>query len=88
MALFGLWAAVYAQPPIDADWKANAKIDHLRIVSDEQLGAVQGVSYRQGRLYFYGDVFAAKPRVGIIRQYTLDLKPTCRDIRLTATASR
>ena len=53
-----------------------------RIVSDEQLGAAQGVSYRQDRLYFYGDVYLAKPRVGIIREYTLDLKPTGRDIRL------
>ena len=35
-----------------------------------------------GRLDFYGDVYQAKPRVGIIREYTLDLKPTGRDIRL------
>ena len=58
------------------------QIDNLRIVSDEQLGAAQGVSYRQNRLYFYGDVYEAKPRVGIIREYTLNLKPTGRDIRL------
>ena len=81
-ALFSSLAAVYTQPPIDADWRANATIDSLRIVSDEQLGAAQGVSYRQDRLYFYGDVYLAKPRVGIIREYTLDLKPTGRDIRL------
>ena len=81
-ALFSSLAAVCAQPPIDADWRANATIDSLRIVSDEQLGAAQGVSYRQDRLYFYGDVYLAKPRVGIIREYTLDLKPTGRDIRL------
>ena len=82
LASFLTSAAVRAQPPIDADWKANAKIDNLRVVSDEQLGAAQGVSYRQDRLYFYGDVYSAKPRVGIIREYTLDLKPTGRDIRL------
>jgi hypothetical protein len=75
-------AVAAAQPPVDADWNANARIDNLRIVSDEQLGAAQGVSYRQDRLYFYGDVYRATPRVGIIREYTLDLKPTGRDIRL------
>ena len=82
LASFLSSAAVRARPPIDADWKANAKIDDLRIVSDEQLGAAQGVSYRRDRLYFYGDVYSAKPRVGIIREYTRGLKPTGRDIRL------
>ena len=80
--LAALAAAGRAEPPIDADWKANAKIVNVRVVSDPQLGAAQGVSYRQDRLYFYGDVYLAKPRVGIIREYTLDLKPTGRDIRL------
>jgi hypothetical protein len=52
VALFSSLAAVRARPPIDADWRANATIDSVRIVSDEQLGAAQGVSYRQDRLYF------------------------------------
>jgi hypothetical protein len=72
----------FAQPPADADWKADATIDGLRIASDPQLGAAQGVSYRSERLYFYGDDYHAKPRVGVVREYTLDLKPTGRDIRL------
>ena len=80
-ALFSSLAAVYAQPPIDADWRANATWTEWSR-SDDQLGAAQGVSYREDRLYFYGDVYLAKPRVGIIREYTLDLKPTGRDIRL------
>ena len=71
-----------AQRPVDADWTANARIENLQIASDEQLGAAQGVSYRHDRLYFYGDVYQAKPRVGIVREYTLDLKPTGLDIRL------
>ncbi len=73
---------VTAQRPVDADWTANATIDDLQIASDPQLGAAQGVSYRHDRLYFYGDVYQAKPRVGVIREYGLDLKPTGRDIRL------
>jgi hypothetical protein len=56
-------ATVQARPPIDAAWKANARIDDLRVVSDGQFGAAQGVSYRRDRLYFYGDVYEAKPRV-------------------------
>jgi hypothetical protein len=76
------WSVARSQPPVDADWQANAKVDDIRTVSDPELGAAQGVSYRDGKLYFYGDVHQAKPRVGIIREYTLDLKPTGRDIRL------
>jgi hypothetical protein len=54
----------------------------METTSDPNLGAAQGVSYRENRLYFYGDVYNAKPRVGIIREYTLDLTPTGRDILL------
>jgi hypothetical protein len=71
------------QRPIDADWKANAVVEDVITVSDPKLGAAQGVSYRENHLYFYGDVHQAKLRAGIIREYTLDLKPTGRDIRLS-----
>lgn len=71
-----------AQRPIDADWKGNAALDQVVVASDPSLGAAQGASYRENRLFFYGDVYQAKPRVGIIREYTLDLKPTGRDIQL------
>ncbi len=74
--------AKHVQPPLDADWTANARIGEMRVAGDPDLGAAQGVSFHQNRLYFYGDVHQAKPRVGIIREYTLDLKPTGRDIRL------
>ena len=83
IAAHAAWRPVIAQPPVDADWMGNATIDDLHIATDSQLGDAQGVSYRQDRLYFYGDVRQAKPRVGIIREYTLDLKPTGRDIHLT-----
>jgi beta-glucosidase len=76
------WPAAHSQQPIDADWTANTRLEEMRTVSDPELGAAQGVSYRDGKLYFYGDVHQAKPRVGIIREYALDLKPTGRDIRL------
>ena len=85
LTLFLLLASLpvaHSQPPVDADWTANARIDEMHVASDLDLGAAQGVSFRQNRLYFYGDVYQAKPRMGIIREYTLDLKPTGRDIRL------
>ncbi len=77
-----LSSSLLAQPPADADWEGNATIDEMQTASDPQLGAAQGVSFRQNHLYFYGDVYLAKPRVGIIREYTLDLKPTGRDVWL------
>jgi len=82
VAAFSLPQSSAAQPPVDANWTANAVVDEVVVASDPSLGAAQGVSYRDNHLYFYGDVYQAKPRVGIIREYTLDLKPTNRDIRL------
>jgi hypothetical protein len=72
-----------AELPPDSTWKANAAIADLQFHTDVSLGAAQGVSYRERKLYFYGDVYAAKPRVGIIREYTLDMQPTGRDIQLS-----
>jgi hypothetical protein len=81
----GAWpsGASWGQRPEDRDWKANAVVEGVITISDPKLGAAQGVSYRENRLYFYGDVHRDKPRGGIVREYTLDLKPTGRDIRLT-----
>ncbi len=75
-----------AEMPPDSTWKGNATIDDLSFHTDASLGAAQGVSYRDKHLYFYGDVDKApdnsRARVGIIREYTLDIQPTGRDIRL------
>ena len=38
---------------------------------------------RDGKVYAYGDVFSAKPRVGVIREYDLDMKPTGRVVGLS-----
>jgi hypothetical protein len=51
-------------------------------VTDEKLGACQGIAIRDGRIYAYGDVYSAQPRVGVIREYELDFKPTGREVRL------
>jgi hypothetical protein len=72
--------AQQAQP--DATWMANAALDLERTITDVGLGAVQGVVARDGRVYAYGDVFRAEPRVGVIREYTEQLDPTGRVIWL------
>jgi hypothetical protein len=51
-------------------------------LTDSQLGACQGIAIRDGRIYAYGDVYSAKPRVGVIREYDMDLKPTGREVWL------
>ena len=70
-------------PPPDASWTANAVVEASRSITDLELGAVQGVVVRDGRIYAYGDLVSASPRVGVIREYDQDLKATGRAIRLT-----
>jgi hypothetical protein len=79
------WLAVLglpAQPPPDGSWKANAILDSPTTLTVEGLGAMQGVSFRDGKVYLYGDVWDARPRVGVIREFTADYKPTGRAVWL------
>ena len=62
--------AIAQQPPPDASWIADAAVTLERTITDAGLGAVQGVVVRDGKVYAYGDVFKAEPRVGVIREYT------------------
>jgi hypothetical protein len=80
LGVLACWSA--AQPPVDADWDCNAVLVQAHVHSDANLGAAQGASLRDGKLYVYGDVYSASPRVGVIREYTLDLKPTGRVVWL------
>jgi hypothetical protein len=68
--------------PPDASWTADAVVDKLSSATDTSLGAAQGIAVRDGRIYAYGDVYSAHPRVGVIREYGLDLKPTGRQVWL------
>jgi hypothetical protein len=70
------------KPPPDGTWTADAMVDQVQAVTDTKLGAGQGVTVRDGKVYAYGDVWAASPRVGVIREYDLDLKPTGREVWL------
>ena len=72
---------LFAQPP-DATWSTNAELENARALTMEGLGAMQGASFHDDKVYLYGDVWDAKPRVGVIREYTKDYKPTGRVLRL------
>jgi hypothetical protein len=75
--------SVAQSPPPDGTWTTDAVVEVTRAVTDMDLGAVQGIVVRDGKIYAYGDVVFAKPRVGVIKEYELDLKPTGRSVRLT-----
>ncbi len=70
-------------PPPDGEWTANAVLAEPRAVTDSGLGAVQGVVVRDGKVYAYGDVVSAKPRVGVIREYDMQLNASGRVVWLS-----
>ena len=80
------WAATAAAqvhvPPPDGCWTSDAVVDRPRAVTDLGLGAVQGIAVRDGKVYAYGDLVRATPRVGVLREYDLDLVPTGRVVWL------
>jgi hypothetical protein len=47
------------------------------------VGAIQGVTLHGGKIYLYGDVGDAQPRVGVIREYDARLRPTGRAVWLS-----
>jgi hypothetical protein len=63
-------------------WKVNAELEKEKTLTMEGLGAMQGVSFHDNKVYLYGDVYDVKPRVGVIREYSLDYKPTGRVVWL------
>jgi len=71
------------QPPPDADWTANATLEDAHAITDLSIGATQGVAVRDGKIYGYGDVVFEEPRIGRIKEYTIDLEPTGRAVDLT-----
>src|SRR5271156_2757688 len=71
-----------AQPPPDGKWEANATLEKPTTITVQGLGAMQGVSFHDGKVYLYGDVWDAKPRVGVIREYTTAYEPTGRVVWL------
>ena len=82
LGLLSPGTVVQAQTPAKTAWKANAELRNIQRRTMEGLGAMQGVSFHDGKVYLYGDVWDAKPRVGVIREYTADYQPTGRVVWL------
>ena len=81
------WSSLVApasaqQPPPDGTWMADAALDVENSITDMGLGAVQGVVVRDGKVYAYGDLVKAEPRIGVIREYDEKLEPTGRVVWL------
>jgi hypothetical protein len=70
------------EPPPDGTWTADAVLERAQAATVDGLGAAQGVVVRDGKIYAYGDVVRADPRVGVIREYEPDLRPTGRVVWL------
>jgi hypothetical protein len=68
--------------PAAPAWTADAALEGAEVRSVPGLGAMQGVSLRGGKVYLYGDVWDANPRVGVVREYTADYRPTGRVVWL------
>src|SRR5580704_14204548 len=77
-----LFSFVRAQAPPVETWTANADLNIIQKLTMPGLGAMQGVSFRDGKVYLYGDVWDANPRVGVIREYTTDYQATGRVVWL------
>jgi hypothetical protein len=74
-----------ADPPRESvapGWSADSVLDDVKTRTMEGLGAMQGVSFHEGRVYLYGDCYDVKPRVGVIREYSSDFQATGRLIWL------
>jgi hypothetical protein len=77
------WVAAQVPAPPDSSWTSDATIEVSKTLTDLDLGAVQGIVTRDGKIYAYGDVVWASPRVGVIKEYDADLRATGRVIRLS-----
>lgn len=69
-------------PPPDGTWTADAEVGDAQSFTDTALGAAQGIAVRDGKVYAYGDVYSASPRMGVIREYDRNLSPTGRQVHL------
>ncbi len=75
-------AVLKHQPPPDGTWTADAEVTEARTFTT-RVWVRQGVAVHDNRVYVYGDDYNASPRVGVIREYDLNLSPTGREVRLS-----
>jgi hypothetical protein len=70
------------QKPPATTWASDCVLEGPKVLTMDGLGAMQGVTLHDGKVYLYGDCYDAKPRVGVIREYSADYRPTGRVIWL------
>lgn len=75
-------AFVQGQSLLDRDWQCNSVLENAQSYTIPDIGACQGVSLINNKLYFYGDRSDLTPRRGEIHEYTLGMKPTGRRLIL------
>jgi hypothetical protein len=68
--------------PAKGAWRSDSILEDAKTRTMEGLGAMQGVSFHDGKVYLYGDCYDLKPRVGVVREYTADYQPTGRVVWL------
>lgn len=74
-------ADVKLSPP-DKPWSCNTILVDAKSYTLPGIGACQGVDWINNRLYFYGDRYDLNPRVGVMLEYSLNMKPTGRRLLL------
>jgi hypothetical protein len=62
--------------PVAPSWPSDCVLEDVKVLTVSGLGAAQGASFHAGKVYLYGDCYDVKPRVGVIREYSLDFNPT------------
>jgi len=82
VAAVGLKAAEPPKNHVAAGWSSDSVLEDVKALTMEGLGATQGVSFHEGKVYLYGDCFDVKPRVGVIREYSAKYEATGRVIWL------
>ncbi|HLN33465.1 MAG TPA: hypothetical protein VK395_37405 [Gemmataceae bacterium] len=65
-----------ARQPAATGWTSDSVLEDVKVLTMDGLGAMQGVSFHDGKVYLYGDCYDVKPRVGVIREYSADYQPT------------
>jgi hypothetical protein len=68
--------------PVATSWSFDCVLEDAKVLTMDGLGAMQGVSFHDRKVYLYGDCYDLKPRVGVIREYSANFRATGRVIWL------
>jgi len=72
------------QPPPDGTWTSNATIEVANAVTRPRArSGARGSWFAMARSMGMATIVFATPRVGVMKEYDLELRPTGRSVRLT-----